>query len=225
MLRGCHKITPLIRHYLDGVTFVIFLHDCSDNEMQREARELLDWALNSFVASGCKNVWVVFNKQDLLPRDRLHDLLEKAAAPFEEMLSKYEQQLDYKVMRLPGFNAETGDRMDYLADDIRRTLAGKRSLPPPTAPPPVREPTTEELEAKIRKARGEMEGDGVFWKSFLKAEIRSWDHFTHSRAGYAVLLEGLSWGQSVLTIAESFITHLERLRSARPDVFRNTAHK
>lgn len=83
-------------------------------------------------------------------------------------------------------------------------------------------PSDEELRAQVESA--EIKVAYVFWEVFLSANLTSWNHLGHLQAGYLVMLQSIERKHGMLKCASTFLEHLARLREARPDVFRNTAH-
>lgn len=85
---------------------------------------------------------------------------------------------------------------------------------------------------QVEKALEQQEGgdsEGLrdvarFWDDFVHARLTSWTHVDHLEAGYLVLLRSMAQGHGLLKTASAFVEHLARLKEARPDVFRNTAH-
>ena len=181
-----------------------------------------------WVSNGCGHICVVMNKQDKLAPETRESVLQEKSELFENVLRPHKNSTECRVLQLPGLSAHTGERVYEILDEVHRMIAGKgKTETPPAQPVPVvaQEPTTEELMQRISLANSKMGSADEFWQAFLRADIESWDHHTHLRAGYAVLIEAFSRGDSVLRSAETFMDHLERLKSTNPDKFRNTAHK
>ncbi|CAI4212309.1 unnamed protein product [Parascedosporium putredinis] len=207
--KGCDKIRPLLRHYIVPGTFVVYLHDCSAYlAWQEESFSLLRDFMATLVDYGCVYVSVVMNKQDQLP-------------------SKPGRPPSKRILRLPGLSALHGDRIYDILDDLHTSLAErtKTRAAEASTTDTAQEPSTEELVRRATLANSMMGDADEFWRAFLRADIPLWDHHTHLRAGYAVLLEAFAVGDSVLTCTGTFMAHLERLKATNPDRFRNTAHR
>lgn len=229
--REKYPFTP-IDPFVTPECFVIFFHDCSLNaSQQNESVELLRYVLN--VLGGgriCTYVCVVMTKQDrILPVEIRESEVQRHAEVFEKVLEAYHATFKYEVLCLPGLDVPNGERIHEIIDAVNRVVVKKKSSGIPdgalVTPVMVRRMTNDELAKRALSANLAMGDADEFWKAFTQADLPSWDHHTHLRAGYAVLLESLSKGRSLLTCAGTFIAHLERLKSADPDKFKNTANK
>lgn len=59
----------------------------------------------------------------------------------------------------------------------------------------------------------------------MNGNIADWNHCSHLRAGYNLLLDALHVGTSILSCADEFLEHLQRLKSRDPGRFANTEHR
>jgi ubiquitin carboxyl-terminal hydrolase L3 len=182
---------------------------------------------------GAHFMWILFNKQDLLPTEKGQAITADHRRLFETELSAHTPNLQWQFVDLPGFSAMTGDRCSELLDIIfdstangTRLNAGAPSATSSQQPTkPDDKPTEAELLARIEREReGDITGD-EFWNSFLSGEIVDWNHRCHLRAGFSLLLDALRNGKSILSCAEDFLEHLQRLKSTDPERFRNTEHR
>jgi ubiquitin carboxyl-terminal hydrolase L3 len=86
-------------------------------------------------------------------------------------------------------------------------------------------PSEQELVERIKALNAASLGPDKFWGSFVRGELDSWDHYSHLRAGYFVMFEGMSRNASLLDCASHFLDYLKELREKNPERFRNTAHR
>lgn len=226
---GCDKIRPLIRHYISQDRFIIFVHDCTDTERLDYSLEQLHAGAQWMLDAGCRYMWVLFNKQDVLPPAEKESIVDDLRARFESELSQYQDKFCAKIMDTPGLSAATGAQLDVVMRDVRETLQ--------KTPKPVQKSTQEQI-AKLEQGPSEQElveriktlnttslGPDEFWRSFMRGELDSWDHYSHLRAGYFVMFEGMSRKASLLECASQFLACLKKLRAKNPERFRNTAHR
>ncbi|KAI1329163.1 ADP-ribosylation factor family-domain-containing protein [Xylariaceae sp. FL0255] len=230
---GCDRIRPLIEHYIDKDTFILFIHDCTDTERQDESILEMVFALERMIQKGAKHFWVLWNKQDALPPEKRENVVRNIKAAFEEAAEPYKNHCFFEVFGPPGLSGLTGNQTEAVLSRIKEVLLGQEhksskvdrdSQKTNAATKASWLPTTDELIKKINKLNEHAEDASTFWNKFLQADLRFWDHFTHLRAEYLVILETLSGGSSILDSADSFMAHLDRLRTAHPDRFRNTTH-
>ncbi|KAL2868118.1 P-loop containing nucleoside triphosphate hydrolase protein [Aspergillus lucknowensis] len=224
---GCDKIYPLLRHYLSPTTIVLLLHDCTDVTRP----EFPDWFRivgRDMLDASSGYLWVVPTKQEELPERQafISDLRQM----YQRELKEFQGAIQYRFFEHK-LSAKTGEGVRELMDEVFRTIssdAGASSrLQVKSAIQPKEIPTSEdELKALIEKEGEEdMVDPQSFWDSFLNADIQAWDHRSHLKAGYIIVLEAVAKDDSIFTTAETFITHLKRLKNAHPDRFRNTEHQ
>jgi hypothetical protein len=181
-----------------------------------------------------RHMWVVFNKQDALPVDTRDDTLASHREMFTKELQQFTSKIDWKIVDLPGFSAMTGARCSELLDVFHETLEGAARKPNPAssttssggASANISGPLTEaSLIARIQREQVEELDADAFWAAFLSTDIEEWTHRCHLRAGYILLLDTLRSSGGIFSCAETFLEHLQRLKEANPDRFRNTEHR
>ncbi|KAK7420520.1 hypothetical protein QQX98_002718 [Neonectria punicea] len=226
---GCDQMRAHIRHYIHKDRFLVFLHDCTDPERLDYSIEQLHTAARWMSEFGCRHMWILFNKQDLLPPSQRDSIVSGLRSRFESELSQYQDKHCIKIMDTPGLSAASGAQLDSVMKKIRQTL---RQVPEPaqeTTKVQVKEleqgPSEQELVEQINKASAESTEPDQFWEDFVQGNLDSWDHYAHLRAGYFVMFEGLSRGSTLLDCASLFLSRLKDLRLQNPDKFRNTAHR
>ncbi|KPM36522.1 hypothetical protein AK830_g10043 [Neonectria ditissima] len=226
---GCDKIRPLIRHYIHKDRFLVFLHDCTDSERLDYSIEQLHSAAGWMAEFGCPYMWILFNKQDLLPPSERDSIVAGLRSRFESELSQYQDRHRIKIMDTPGLSAASRAQLDPVMKEIRQTLGQIPESSRETTKAQVKElergPSEQELVERIKKANAESAGPDQFYQDFVRGNLDSWDHYAHLRAGHFVMFEGLSRGSTLLDCATLFLSRLEQLRLQNPERFRNTAHR
>lgn len=220
---------PLYRHYFPNTDVFFFLVDCADtcrfDDVVPEIQSLLN-ELDS--EHGKKNLWVVLNKQDLLPPNERDEALKQIRTKVEKGLSRSVESGRVRIFGPPGFNAfEHGHAaalLDQVADAIQRDKSPK---PLENDDKPLSSHVGEtDLKERINaNAKRNTASADDFWQGFLDADLPVWDHYNYLRAGYFVLLEGMACGNTVMKCADMFMDHVDMLRSKRPERFRNTTHR
>ncbi|KAH7134614.1 hypothetical protein B0J13DRAFT_641189 [Dactylonectria estremocensis] len=223
---GCDQMRPLIRHYIVKERFLVFLHDCSDAERLEDSIEQLRMALRWMSELGCRHMWILLNKQDLLPASERQSIVDGIRSRFESEVSTYRDNHRIMVVDLPGLSAASGAQLDVVVKEIRDTL--KQTSQKTTyaqVEEPERATDEKDLVERVKQANAQADDPDHFWESFVQGDLESWDHYAHLRAGYFVLFEGLSKGSSLLDCAGDFLGRLKELRQKNPSKFRNTAHR
>lgn len=225
-------------------TLVWYVHNCADPEANTTTLFLRNY-LAAMKEKGAKYLWVVLSKQDKLPageragivathREKLVALLREQAVPVG---------ITWFVVDEPGFNLLEGRKYVLpFVKGVARTLVEmdkQRERPQndnkvssssaAVTPLAVRQKALgdEALRARleqVEKGEGGLKDVDLFWNDFVQARLVSWTHVDHLEAGYLVLLRSMAQQHGLLKTASTFLEHLARLREARPDVFRNSAH-
>ncbi|SPJ81497.1 probable ubiquitin thiolesterase L3 [Fusarium torulosum] len=226
---GCDKIRPLIRHYMHKDRFIIFIQGCDDLDPDRIefSLEYLRMGMQMMLEFEAKHMFILFNKQDLLPPEEREKVVKGLKIQIEAEIKPYNAQLDIRILDYPGLSALSGMQLHPVMDEIRQTLQPKRAAQKTKAEIEKREkgPSQDELLNQIRKAIAESVDAETFWKFFMDGSLESWDHYTHLRAGFFVMHDSFAQGLGLLECADAFMAHLNRLREGNPERFRNTAHK
>ncbi|KAL2856344.1 P-loop containing nucleoside triphosphate hydrolase protein [Aspergillus pseudodeflectus] len=224
---GCDRIYPLLRFYLKPETLVLFLHNCADTN-EPVTPEWLRHFLWDMVEAKTKYIWIVPTRQEDLEERETY--LEGLRQIYEKELSQVRNYVEYKVLQHK-VSAKTGEGLEEVMAELHKTMSmnsrvaswrpGKSEIQPKEAPT-----SEEELRAIIEKEGSEDAMDcKSFWEAFLSADIPAWDHRSHLKAGYIIALESTKNGESIFATADTFIAHLNRLKEAHPDRFRNTQHQ
>ncbi|RSL95192.1 hypothetical protein CEP52_012208 [Fusarium oligoseptatum] len=228
---GCDKIRPLIRHYMQPDRFLIFIQSCGDLDPDRIefSLEYLRMGLAMMAEQGCRHMFILFNKQDLLPPDERDSIVKGIRAQFEREINPYLGNHDIRILDYPGLCATSGEQLYPAMEEIRQTIQQIKKPAQPDTKTQVAElekgPSDTELIDRAKKANADAVDAESFWASFLDGSLSSWDHYTHLRAGFFALHDCFARGFGLLECAGEFMAHLNRLRQGNPERFRNTAHK
>ncbi|KAH0599787.1 hypothetical protein MHUMG1_02577 [Metarhizium humberi] len=225
----CDKMRPLYRHYFQNTDVFFFIVDCADtcrfDDVVPEIQSLLN-ELDS--EHGKKNLWVVLNKQDLLPPNERDEALKQIRTKLEKGLSRSVESGRVRIFGPPGFNAFEHGHAAALLDQVADAIQGDKSPKPlENGDKPLSSHVGEtDLKERINEnAKRNTSSADDFWQGFLDADLPVWDHYNHLRAGYFVLLEGMACGNTLMKCADMFMDHVDMLRSKRPERFRNTTHR
>lgn len=225
---------------------MIFMINCSDEDTAVEAMEEVKLNASEFADNGGTHLFVMLNKTDLLRGDNKEKRLEGVRDQVSKAVESLRERIYVEIMDLPELNCKTGKQLDTalarikdvldphpdesIEDEPQIKLLKKKQMPfvdtEKPAVEPASPPTYQQLIGRIKDIAAIAEpDDNVFWNNFLTADLPTWDHYTHLRAGYFVVLEQTLLGADILGCADEFVKHLERLHTTRPDVFRNTTHR
>ncbi|KAF5019405.1 hypothetical protein F66182_8605 [Fusarium sp. NRRL 66182] len=227
---GCDKMRSLTGLYMIKERFIVFVQSVQDLDPDRVefSLEYLRMCMETMMEHGATNMFILFNKQDLLAPDEREAVIKDLKGKIESEIAPYASTLDVKIMDYPGLSAATGEQLHRVMDEIRQTLG--QTEKPATDTKKVMEriekgPSEEELIERINKAKAESADAHSFWGAFMDGSLLAWDHYTHLRAGFFVMHDCLARGLGLLECADEFMAHLNRLREGNPERFRNTAHK
>ncbi|UZP46560.1 hypothetical protein NXS19_014372 [Fusarium pseudograminearum] len=226
---GCDMIRPLTRHYMLKDRFVIFIQSCEDLHPDRIefSMEYLRMAMEMMESFEAKNLFILFNKQDLLSPEDAANAVRDLKSQIEKEIKPYKNKLDIRILDYPGLSALNGTHLHAAMEEIRMALKPAKPTPNVKAEieQKVKGPSEDELINRIRQENATSVDAQTFWKRFLDGSLESWDHYTHLRAGFFVLRDCFARGVGLLECADEFMTHLNRLREGNPERFRNTAHR
>ncbi|KAJ6443185.1 ARF-like GTPase ARLP2, atypical [Purpureocillium lavendulum] len=230
---GSPRLRPLLRHYICSTEYVIFVHDASDHERRDEQITEFQAVAKQLAEAGGHYAWVIFNKQDLLPvakrRRHVADLMRR----YEKAAAKCSRAITVKVSDLPGLSATKSSNADLhvILEHVQEALLHG----PPPNPVPMEESRTAEklprpdLDKLKRQAQQMIDADTLsadkFWCLFETGDLPAWNHYSHLRAGFFILVQGASSDMTLSDCAEKFINHLDRLRESDSDRFPNVINR
>ncbi|OAA38990.1 ARF-like GTPase ARLP2 [Beauveria brongniartii RCEF 3172] len=229
---GCDKIRPLYRHYFQNTEFVIFVHHCADMERLDEQLDLLK---SSICDEQLRHVpvLIVLSVQDLMVAATKTEDMAKIRAAYENFAASCKRPAAIKIFDCPGFSATTSENPSKVLDEVVKMLRdkhGSAQVAPQAANNSDNKADTFASDASDgERAKTMAEADGIttadFWQAFEDGSLAPWDHYNHLKAGFFVLIGAFEQGSGVLDAAETFVSHLERLRAGNPQRFRNTTHR
>ncbi|OAA80362.1 ARF-like GTPase ARLP2 [Akanthomyces lecanii RCEF 1005] len=223
---GSDKARPLFRHYYDNVELVIFLHNCADMSMFDEQ---LDW-FKTLATDGelyHAPILVVPAVQDTMAPDTKTEDLAKIMAAYANVAANYRRPEPIKIFNCPGFSARTTENPETVLDEVAKMLPGKRrdATKPPDTKAPNYPPSASDVERAKTMTDADEKNMESFWSAFEDESLAPWDHYNHLKAGFFVLIETFEQGGAILDAAETFVGHLDRLRTANPELFRDESHR
>ena len=229
-------IRPLWKHYVTPTTHTLYMHSCTDTDRLEMSIEGMHVNIGQLLDEGAKNFFVAINKQDLIPSEKRQSVVSELRKRFEHELSRYDgnidRKLNWKICDFPGFSAASGVGLYEALDMIHTSIqSGHKNEPTSKAKKDASKESVQEqsseagLIARIMEEGHEEVNATTFWNDFLTGEIPEWNHRSHLRAGYIILLDTLLQGQGIFETAEIFLDHLKRLKDLKPDRFRNTEHR
>jgi hypothetical protein len=230
-----------------NATLGVYLHDSSSTgDWENCSFEVLHESVGYLLDSETPFFWILLNKQDKLPVEKRKDIVKGLRQRFEKEMEQYKEKLRYRILDFDGLSGLTGDGLYEVLDDMHTTMMRLKnskkqvtdSITGSGKNEKVKEdskaaltghkealPTNDELIKRIEEeAVGEVDAD-TFWNQFLTGELPVWNHRSHLRAGYFILLDALSAGDSIFEAAEKFLSELSRLNRNNPERFRNTTHR
>lgn len=150
----------LWQYYLTKETSLLYLHNVVDERTEVSLEGVRAAALMMKTVNA-RFIWVLFNKQDLLPSDGGQATLAFHRHMFETELSAHAPDVQWQFVDLPGFSARTGNRCSELLDIIHdTTVKGTKSnsglLPTKSSQPTNKldhRPSRRELLARIKRER------------------------------------------------------------------------
>ncbi|KUI67533.1 ADP-ribosylation factor 1 [Cytospora mali] len=213
-------------HFMSPETLIWYIHDCTDN---KTSMLFCPEQLAAMKEKGAKYIWCILSKQDLLPPEQRDSIVAEHRANVEALLRLKADPAGIKwfIVADPGWNLKEGNFVRSFVKSVTQQIVEmdkENELEYRRAADDAlfKIPNDEELGATIEGA--EIKDADVFWKVFITADLNSWNHLDHLQAGYLIMLRSIKQKHGLLKCASTFLEHLARLREARPDMFRNTAH-
>lgn len=225
---------PLWKHFLDDISFVLFLIDLNDEDRLAEAAEelALFYRMVKNKEHDSSHFFIIFTKEDLLPKPNREKAIANATSRIKTSLQPHlVDTLPLHFLNTPNLNLRTATNLNPALSHIKTLLSPSPPHPPPSFinpsshPPTPLPPSHTDLLSLIHTHNSTAEpSDAIFWDGFLTAKLPAWDHYAHLRAGYLVLLRQRERGGGVREAVEEFMGHLERLRGVEPERFGKTGH-
>ncbi|WQF86070.1 Putative small GTPase superfamily, ARF/SAR type, P-loop containing nucleoside triphosphate hydrolase [Colletotrichum destructivum] len=231
---GCNGFrTPWGSSRPQKADFVIFVIDVFDQDRLVEAVEELSRSM-PFLRNEtkCCDMWILFNKQDIVPDARRDQYVGNARRCLASVDAQWAGDWTVRIFDTPGLSARTSDGMQAVVDEIAEFLENRCATGPPRhtveKPQVSQEDAASDhklLEARILEANEAAPSSDAFWRSILDCTIESWDHYNHLRAGYFVMLDAAGAGKGMVACSDLFILLLNRLREADSKKFPKSPHR
>ncbi|KAE8373851.1 hypothetical protein BDV26DRAFT_54849 [Aspergillus bertholletiae] len=230
----------LIHTYFLDPDLVLLIHNCDPQQLE----PIYDhhYFVDFLHKHGCRNVWILFNKQDMLPPETVTEVVDGLRKKYEKEMAKHEHQLSWKIFDHK-LSAKTGEGVQEILDHLHtsaRLFLRTRPRPQPATEPalePYHKPT---LDSKIpehivsspglskpidEQPLRDSVGAQAFWDSFVTGHIPVWDHHVHLKVTYIIVLEYMKRRRSTFAMADTMLAHLERLRNSQPEKFGHRIHR
>ncbi|KAE8363160.1 hypothetical protein BDV27DRAFT_159065 [Aspergillus caelatus] len=229
-----------IHHYLQGTDVALFIHNCDPQQL--EPIYDFHYFLNFVHKYDCKHLWILLNKQDTLPPESAPLIVEGLRKKYEKEMAGYEHQLSWRILDHK-LSAKTGEGVQ----EILHQLHSSANLLLRTRPKPQPQPRAEPVRDSEPKVVPDIPEDTIsspsqskpidnqtsqgsvnpqaFWNSFVTGDIPVWDHHTHLKVTYILVLEYTKRKRSTFAMADTMFAHLRRLRNCQPEKFKNRPHR
>ncbi|GJC88750.1 hypothetical protein ColLi_11588 [Colletotrichum liriopes] len=213
--------------------FAVLVIDVNGQDRLPEAVEELSISL-SFIRNEteCRAMWILLNKQDLVPDALREQYVDKARRGLASVTARWAGDWTVRIVDTPGLSAHTNDGMQAVVDEIAVFLKNREGTGPlrhaieKVQDPQGSVPLDHKLsEARILETNEAAPSSDAFWRSILDCTIESWDHYNHLRVGYFVMLEAADVGKGMVACSDMFVLLLKRLREADSKEFPKSPHR
>jgi hypothetical protein len=216
---------------------LFFVHDCTSNEADTELSfQVFHNHMKQLVEKGVRFMWILLNKQDILAPGQREETVCRIRKRFEREIQQYQCEIVCKVVDIPGLSGMSGVGVRDVLDDVAETLRGhwKNEQAEHDSQDSTYQNVSplEAIRLGIVGNQITTEKDGAseigveeFWDQFFSATLPQLDHRTRLRAGFLIILETLNRTEDISNAAEIFLSHLRRLKNARPERFQNNEHR
>jgi len=233
---GSEKLRPLLRHYLPSTEYILFIHNCADEERLDEQIEEFHRVAKGLAEGGGRYIFVILNKQDLLPpaqrRHHVADIMRR----YEQESTKHADKLTIDVLDLPylsatkSSDAELHVILDRVQESLRRGPKPRAAIPTWNESRPAAKRPRADLDDLKRQARQMIDADGAsadeFWQSLERGDVQEWNHYSHLRAGFFALVEGATSSMTLFDCADVLISKVKYLEALKPDhSFHDATHR
>ncbi|KAL3455593.1 hypothetical protein BJX64DRAFT_294895 [Aspergillus heterothallicus] len=192
--RASRRNFPLIYRELTPWNLVLWLHDCTENG--EGILDSLRQVADEMVRRGCRFLWVGLNKQDDASVDA--KTVTDARELYQQALEKYKGSITWMIFthKLSG---KTGEGVVEVLDELHSTVRRvkleeapkhtRETSPGPSQEAPVEELSLEQLQRRLEQhIRNDTLDPDAFWKAFTAGNLQEWNHYTHLRAAYFLIL-------------------------------------
>ncbi|KAI9373801.1 hypothetical protein BJX61DRAFT_501286 [Aspergillus egyptiacus] len=243
---GTDIVMPLLRHYFHNTQAVLYVHNCEPrlDGTDENVYHLHLW-VRLMLEKGCRFLYIVPNKQDMLPPAKARDLADELRNIYEKELAEYQGQVSWRILGHK-ISAKTGEGVREILDKVYTELSSEIGVSlwthPQSAQPKTRtsEPEIRTSKPKIRTSTVSnpslvlpIKGGGsvhppdarTFWALFSNGNIPVWDHHMNLKAAYLLVLEYLQQGKSTSAMADAFLACLRKFRAVQPEKLQDAEHR
>ncbi|TDL23019.1 Arf-domain-containing protein [Rickenella mellea] len=184
-LGGCDKIRPLTRHYTSGMDMVIWIVDCNDRSRLKESVFELDLVANHMDVVEDAPILILANKQDMTNALSVQDVLLAVKDICKGRLWNVFPISCYRPLDESGIPSAFSWLTSAL--EIRDSTARGQNHKSASST----EPSQTDIEKKLTSFLSRAEDDSpppVFLRQFHEYDLPSWDHYTHIRLAYLILV-------------------------------------
>ena len=233
---GCFRYPRWLEYVCTPDTSILFFHDCSLNEEYdtQESLNLLSSVGTELLKVGYRSLWILLNKQDSQGSMSAQEIGHLRLVYEKKLKEIFGDSVKCRVIEY-SVSGKTGEGVKQVMEDLHAFITSieqaqqQPKIPKHLVPKQSQEEEVSEdhkLKVRIEKEGSEDDMDPQqFWHSFLNADLRGWDHRSNLKSGFIVTLESIKEGKNVFDMAETFLGHIRRLRTMKPDHFRNTEHR
>lgn len=235
---ACDELETLIPHFIGLSDIVIFVVDSSEEARHEDALKHIMLALRTMGEKGINRMYIVFNKQDLLPDSTRNETIKALRRKFDWRL-QFAKSYVIKYTDALGFSALESSDIAALLDAIATMLKERNKSPPQfrTERSEMR-PPTDPLGRRVIPPKGkEQTMRRVQWVqqcvniadspyetlrgTYGAVYPEIWNHYSYLKAGCLVLLDSLEGGKDVWAAARCFHKQLNETPSAQAEGYRN----
>lgn len=204
-LASNEKLQDLLLEHLAPETFVIYLHDFHD--MSHRISTLFQTLLRHMVATGCKSLWIAFNRQPCgrLDRDATIDALRQE---YENIIAKHQGRISPRILTHK-LSPKDANGTSVVLDDIFTTVkAANDKRPYQLVSQPQRKVA---LQAHLdREINQDTEDIVDFWARFSDGDYGEWSHYNFIKAVYVIVLDEVETKAHSSDIADIFLSYASR---------------
>ncbi|KAL2871445.1 P-loop containing nucleoside triphosphate hydrolase protein [Aspergillus lucknowensis] len=115
---GSDIAKPLLKHFIHNTEAVLYVHNCDPRLDGCDDRtpNLHLW-VGLMLENGCRFLYIVPNKQDLLTPEKAGDLAQYLAKIYGEELARYQNQISWRIL-YHRISAKTGEGVWEILDQL-----------------------------------------------------------------------------------------------------------
>ncbi|KIW04489.1 hypothetical protein, variant [Verruconis gallopava] len=229
---GCDN-TQSIHHYISKDVSLLYVHNPIDGRIN-ESLDRFRLVVETMVDVSARRLFIIFNKQDALPKDSASKILAEHRNKFERQVAPYMEQINCMIVDLPGFSALTGNRCFELFDTLHKAFHqatnNSKSIQTRDQPKDVSESIrvtdngVGSVEIGFKEQSTHLHATQFCW-AFSSTSLAERKHLYRLRVGYFLLLETLHSGLSIFECANMFLDDSRGLKETSPDRFHDTDHR